>query len=52
MELNSYIDHTLLKPDATYAQIETVRQSPYIQLPSMVVLICNIAYLFRIVKTI
>ena len=24
MELNSYIDHTLLKPDATYAQIETV----------------------------
>ena len=24
MELNSYIDHTLLKPDATYTQIETV----------------------------
>ena len=24
MKLNSYIDHTLLKPDATYAQIETV----------------------------
>ena len=26
MELNSYIDHTLLKPDATYAQIEAVAQ--------------------------
>ena len=24
MELNSYIDHTLLKPDATYAQIEAI----------------------------
>jgi hypothetical protein len=31
---------------------ESVRQSPYIQLPSMVVLISNIAYLLSFVKII
>ena len=29
MELNKYIDHTLLSPEATEAQVDTVMINPY-----------------------